>query len=105
MLYFCNGGAGRWVERFPGLIGSKWSRWAGVITIATNITLTGLRVLAGVLSGSAALMADAANSGTDILATLVVMGGTRIAALPPDPEHPYGHEKAEPVAPNWSEFW
>jgi cation diffusion facilitator family transporter len=71
---------------------------AGGITIVTNVALTALRLIAAMLSGSTAMMADAANSGTDILATLVVMGGTRIAAMPPDPEHPYGHEKAEPVA-------
>jgi cation diffusion facilitator family transporter len=71
---------------------------AGVITIVINIALTAVRVMAGLLSGSTAVLADAANSGTDILATLVVLGGTRIAAKPPDPDHPYGHEKAEPVA-------
>jgi cation diffusion facilitator family transporter len=71
---------------------------AGIVTISANIMLTAFRVLAGVLSGSTAMIADAANSGTDIFATLVVMGGTRVAAQPPDPGHPYGHEKAEPVA-------
>ena len=71
---------------------------AGLITISLNVVLTLARALAGYLSGSTAVLADAANSGTDILATLVVLGGARIAALPPDPEHPYGHEKAEPVA-------
>lgn len=71
---------------------------AGLITISINMVLTLARALSGYLSGSTAVLADAANSGTDILATLVVLGGARIAALPPDPEHPYGHGKAEPVA-------
>lgn len=71
---------------------------AGAITIATNLVLTVVRALAALLSGSTAVLADAVNSGTDILATLVVLGGTRIAAIPPDPGHPYGHQKAEPVA-------
>ncbi|HYF92743.1 MAG TPA: cation diffusion facilitator family transporter [Symbiobacteriaceae bacterium] len=76
----------------------RWVFRAGVLTIAVNIILTLTRGAAGFLSGSTAVLADAANSGTDILATLVVLGGARIAALPPDPGHPYGHEKAEPVA-------
>lgn len=71
---------------------------AGWLTIAVNLSLTVARGIAGFLAGSAAVLADAANSGTDILATLVVLGGSRIAALPPDRNHPYGHEKAEPVA-------
>ncbi|MDF2628491.1 MAG: cation efflux system protein [Symbiobacteriaceae bacterium] len=71
---------------------------ASLLTISVNVTLTLARGAAGWLSGSTAVLADAANSGTDILATLVVLGGARIAAQPPDPGHPYGHEKAEPVA-------
>jgi cation diffusion facilitator family transporter len=70
----------------------------GLIAIAINIGLTVARVLAGLEAGSTAVLADAVNSGTDILTTLVVIGGSRIASLPPDPGHPYGHEKAEPVA-------
>lgn len=71
---------------------------AGMLTIGLNLALTVARGTAGFLSGSTAVLADAANSGTDILATLVVLGGSRIAAKPPDLDHPYGHEKAEPVA-------
>jgi cation diffusion facilitator family transporter len=71
---------------------------AGLITISINVVLTVLRAIAGLASGSTAVLADAANSGTDIFATLVVLGGARIAARPPDEDHPYGHEKAEPVA-------
>lgn len=71
---------------------------AAAVTIAVNVMLTLARAAAGILSGSTAVLADAVNSGTDVLATAVVMGGTRIAARPPDESHPYGHEKAEPVA-------
>lgn len=71
---------------------------ASLLTISINVTLTLARGAAGWLAGSTAVLADAANSGTDIFATLVVLGGARIAAQPPDPGHPYGHEKAEPVA-------
>lgn len=71
---------------------------AGLVTIGTNVALTVARAGAALATGSTAVLADSANSGTDILATLVVLGGTRIAARPADPDHPYGHEKAEPVA-------
>lgn len=71
---------------------------ASAWTIGINVVLTLARFFAALISGSAAVMADAANSGTDILASLAVLGGTRIASLPPDENHPYGHEKAESVA-------
>jgi len=71
---------------------------AGAVTIASNVVITLARAMAGALTGSTAVLADAANSGTDVAATLVVLLGSRIAALPPDEEHPYGHEKAEQVA-------
>lgn len=71
---------------------------AGVLTIGVNVTLTIVRVIVGLVAGSTAVIADAVNSGTDILTTLVVIGGARIASRPPDPGHPYGHGKAEPVA-------
>jgi len=69
-----------------------------MITMAVNLLLTAVRAAAALAAGSTAVLADAANSGTDVLATLVVMGGSRIAAIPPDESHPYGHEKAELVA-------
>lgn len=71
---------------------------AGTLTIGTNVALTIARAIAGLAAGSTAVIADAVNSGSDILATAVVLGGSRIAAKPADEDHPYGHEKAEPVA-------
>lgn len=62
------------------------------------MALTTVRVIAGLASGSTAVLADAANSATDIFASLVVLGGSQIAARPPDAEHQFGHEKAEAVA-------
>lgn len=71
---------------------------AGIITITVNALLTLARAAAALAAGSTAVMADAANSGTDVVATLVVLGGSRIGAIPADEDHPYGHEKAELVA-------
>jgi cation diffusion facilitator family transporter len=43
-------------------------------------------------------MADAIESLSDVVSSLIVAGGLRIASLPRDENHPYGHGKAEPVA-------
>lgn len=74
------------------------ARRASLLTILINVVLTIARGLIGILSGSSAVLADAANSGADIFASLVVLGGSQIAARPPDEDHQFGHEKAEAVA-------
>lgn len=74
------------------------ARRASLLTILINLALTIARIVAGLSSGSTAVLADAANSATDILASLVVLGGSQIAARPPDEDHQFGHEKAEAVA-------
>jgi cation diffusion facilitator family transporter len=74
------------------------ARRASLLTISVNVVLTVARGLVGFLAGSSAVLADAANSGADIFASLVVLGGTQIAARPPDVDHQFGHEKAEAVA-------
>lgn len=66
--------------------------------LAVNITLALIKLVGGVVGNSYALIADAAESLTDILGSLIVVGGLRIAAIPPDENHPYGHGKAEALA-------
>jgi cation diffusion facilitator family transporter len=69
--------------------------WAG---IAANLFLAVVKGLAGWLSGSKALLADAANSASDVAGSVTALIGLRAARKPPDKEHPYGHGKAESVA-------
>lgn len=63
-----------------------------------NIALATIKLLAGLLGHSYALVADAVESMADIVGSLVVWSGLRIASQPPDENHPYGHGKAEPLA-------
>lgn len=67
-------------------------------SVLTNVVLALIKGLGGLAAGSTALLADAANSASDILVSLMVLGGTRVARRPPDADHPYGHGKAETVA-------
>ena len=66
--------------------------------VMVNASLAAVKGVAGVLGGSYALIADAMESALDIVSSLIVWGGLRIAATPPDKNHPYGHGKAEPLA-------
>ena len=62
--------------------------------IASGI-LALLKLLVGFLSGSLGLLAEAAHSLLDLLSTLITYLVVRVAAVPPDSNHPYGHERAE----------
>ncbi len=63
-----------------------------------NVGLAAAKIVAGVFGHSHVLIADGVESVTDVVGSLVVTGGLRIAAIPPDKEHPYGHGKAESLA-------
>ncbi|HTX64194.1 MAG TPA: cation diffusion facilitator family transporter [Opitutaceae bacterium] len=66
--------------------------------VLLNTALAGLKLATGLLGRSQALVADGVESLLDIFSSLLVWGGFRIAARPPDADHPYGHGKAEPLA-------
>ncbi|WP_353894080.1 cation diffusion facilitator family transporter [Proteinivorax hydrogeniformans] len=68
-----------------------------VVGMIANILLTILKAVLGILSGSTALVADAAHSFTDIVGSGVVLGGLKWANQPADETHHYGHYKAESV--------
>lgn len=69
-----------------------------LIGVIVNASLALIKGIAGFLGNSYALIADAIESASDVVSSLIVVGGLRIAAKPRDENHPYGHGKAEPVA-------
>ena len=72
----------------------RWAQ-AGLIT---NALLVVVKLFAGIIGHSNALIADAVESSADIFSSLIVWMGLSIAARPADEDHPYGHGKAEPLA-------
>ncbi len=66
--------------------------------IGVNTILALAKGVAGVVGNSHALIADAIESLCDIVSSIAVLYGLRIAARPPDHNHPYGHGKFEPLA-------
>lgn len=67
-------------------------------TVLVSTLLAIVKITAGWIGHSFALIADGIESLLDIVSSLVVWGSLRIAALPPDRNHPYGHGKAESLA-------
>jgi cation diffusion facilitator family transporter len=66
--------------------------------IAVNLALVATKCTAGVIGHSYALIADGVESLSDVISSIIVYGGLRIAVRPADRDHPYGHGKAEPLA-------
>lgn len=75
--------------------GSKYGIRLGWISIIGNIILFVLKYIAGMLSGSVALIADAWHTLTDSLSSIILIIGIRVSRKPPDEEHPFGHGRAE----------
>lgn len=66
--------------------------------IALNVVLAVVKFAGGFFGHTYALVADGAESLLDVLSSLLVWGGFRVASRPPDANHPFGHGKAEPLA-------
>ena len=76
--------------------GSK--RGAAALSIASNSLLILLKVVAGSITGSVALLTEAMHSAIDLIASIVAFVSVRKADEPADEDHPYGHEKIENLA-------
>jgi cation diffusion facilitator family transporter len=80
----------------PSWYNTRGPRITLIGTVA-NLGLVGVKAGAGAISGSSAMVADAAHSLGDLLSDAVALGALRIASKPPDEDHPYGHGKFESV--------
>jgi cation diffusion facilitator family transporter len=71
---------------------------AAVLGLLINLALGAVKLAAGFVSGSFALISDAVNSLGDAVASVVVVIALVVAQKPADREHPYGHTRAEAIA-------
>src|ERR1043166_4929756 len=68
-----------------------------LIGLVVNIVFAILKIAGGIFGNAYALIADGIESVLDVAGSIVIWGGLRFAARPPDATHPYGHGKAEPL--------
>jgi cation diffusion facilitator family transporter len=73
-------------------------RRTALVSVLAALVLIGLKLGAGLASGSLGLVSEAVHSGTDLVAALLTFFALGVAGRPPDPGHPYGHGKAEHLA-------
>src|SRR5256885_11419194 len=68
-----------------------------LIGLFINIAFAIIKIVGGVFGNAYALIADGMESVLDVAGSIIIWGGLRFAARPPDETHPYGHGKAEPL--------
>lgn len=77
---------------------SRVANRVSIVTIVANLALSILKLLAGLIAHSNAMISDAIHSASDVFSTFVVMIGVKLSSKQADKEHPYGHERMECVA-------
>ncbi len=69
-----------------------------LVSIVGNVLLSLCKLIAGIVAHSGAMVSDAVHSASDVISSIVVIIGIRLASKEADKEHPYGHERLECVA-------
>ena len=88
-------------QKTAPVIGAEFERTAtrvSLVSVAGNSVLSLLKLLAGILAHSGAMISDAVHSASDVFSSLIVIVGVKLSARQADREHPYGHERFECVA-------
>lgn len=70
----------------------------GTVSVFVNMALFGLKLWAGTLTGSIALVADAWHTLSDSVSSIIVVVAAKLSSKKPDHEHPFGHGRWEQIA-------
>lgn len=73
-------------------------RMSGIVGVVCNLLLATAKLVAGILSGSVAITADALNNLSDATSSIVTFVGFKLAERPADADHPYGHARYEYIS-------
>lgn len=87
-----------WEQVEDGAVRRAWGALCGFVGIGLNILLFAGKLVAGTLSGSIAITADAFNNLSDAGSSVVTLLGFRLAGKKPDAGHPFGHGRLEYVS-------
>jgi cation diffusion facilitator family transporter len=76
----------------------RYGNVSSIVGIVTNTLLFIIKIVAGTLSGSIAIVADAVNNLSDSASSVVTLVGFKISGKPADEEHPFGHARMEYIS-------
>lgn len=88
-----------------GLISAEGGDKRLILAIGVNVLLTVAQIIAGVFSGSLALIADAIHNLSDAAALAIALIARRIARIPADEVHTFGHGRAELIGAVFNLSW
>ncbi|HLM09761.1 MAG TPA: cation diffusion facilitator family transporter [Thermoleophilaceae bacterium] len=71
---------------------------AAAVSIVSNLLLIAMKLVAGVVTGSIAIITEAVHSSIDLVASIIAFLSVRKADQPADADHPFGHAKVENLA-------
>lgn len=74
---------------------NSYSKLAGAVGIVTNTVLCTLKIVAGLIFNSVAILADGINNLADASSSIILLIGVKLASKPADEDHPYGHARIE----------
>ena len=80
------------------VVRERYGVFSSIVGIITNLILAALKLVAGLLSFSIAIVADALNNLSDAGSSIISFVSFKIAAKPADKEHPFGHARIEYVS-------
>jgi cation diffusion facilitator family transporter len=82
----------------PDAADGRGQQRAALFSVAAAALLIAVKLVTGLVTGSLGLVAEAAHSGTDLVAAILTLLAIRVALRPADETHHYGHGKAEHLA-------
>ncbi|HHX79207.1 MAG TPA: cation transporter [Acholeplasmataceae bacterium] len=77
---------------------NKYGVLSGVFGIITNFTIALGKIIAGIIFGSVSILADGINSLSDMGTSIITVISFHFAGMPPDKEHPFGHQRVEQIS-------
>lgn len=76
----------------------KHGKLASFVGVFSNLFLFIIKLFAGILSGSIAIIADSINNLSDMGSSIITLVGFKLANAPADDDHPYGHQRIEYIS-------
>lgn len=88
-----------WIRNYENIgeekVRTAHGKLASFFGIFSNMILFAIKLFAGILSGSIAIIADSINNLSDMASSVITLVGFKLASAPADKEHPYGHQRIE----------
>ena len=80
------------------VVRNRYGYLAGIVGILSNLLLFLIKISIGLITFSISIMADAFNNLSDMASSVITIVGFKLASIPPDKEHPFGHGRLEYIS-------